>query len=73
MDLPDDEQKLAENEEEPKDSKIQVLSKYVEEEKMAMMAMDGFLICLNDDGDITYVSENINEILGLSMVRSSVT
>lgn len=62
--------KSAEDKEESKDVKMQVLSKYVEEEKLAFTAMDGFLLVLNDDGDITYVSENISEILGLSMVKS---
>lgn len=51
-----------------KNVKAQVLSKYVEEENLALMALDGFLLVLNDEGDITYVSENIGEILGLSKV-----
>lgn len=56
-------------EEETKDVKSQVLSKYVEDEKLALMALDGFLLVLNDDGDITFVSENICDILGLSKVK----
>lgn len=53
---------------ESKDVKTKILSKYVEDEKLALMALDGFLLVLNDDGDITYVSENIGDILGLSKV-----
>lgn len=56
-------------EEETKDVKSQVLSKFVEDEKLALMALDGFLLVLNDDGDITFVSENICDILGLSKVK----
>lgn len=56
-------------EEKTKDVKSQVLSKYVEDEKLALMALDGFLLVLNDDGDITFVSENICDILGLSKVK----
>lgn len=60
-----DDPKSAEN----ADVKLDSLSKYIEKEKMAFAAMDGFLLILSDDGEITYVSENISEILGLSMVR----
>jgi PAS domain-containing protein len=55
-------------ESESADVTTQVLSKCVEEENFALMALDGFLLVLNDDGDVTYVSENIGEILGLSKV-----
>lgn len=48
---------------------MQILSKHIEDEQFALMAMDGFLLVLNDDGDLTYVSENIAEILGLSKVE----
>lgn len=61
--------KSAEDDDESKDVKPQILSNYIEDEKFALMALDGFLLVLNDDGDITYVSENISEILGLAMVR----
>lgn len=57
------------DDDEAKDIKPQILSKYIEDEKFALTALDGFLLVLNDDGDITYVSENISEILGLAMVR----
>lgn len=57
-----------EEEEETKDIKIQVLKKIVENEKLALLALDGFLLVLNNEGDITYVSENIAEYLGLSKI-----
>jgi hypoxia-inducible factor 1 alpha len=63
LDLP-----VGSGEEAVDDVKAQALSKYVEEENFALMALDGFLLALNDDGDITYVSENIGDILGLSKV-----
>lgn len=56
-------------EEDSKDVKMQILSKFVEDEKLALMSLDGFLLVLSDEGEITYVSENIADILGLSQVR----
>lgn len=53
---------------ESKDFKIKMLNTFVEEEKFALQAMDGFLLVLSDDGDITYVSDNIAEHLGLAKV-----
>lgn len=39
-----------------------------ESEQMLIKALDGFLLVLSDDGDITYVSENVTELLGLQQV-----
>lgn len=69
LDLPIEGEQSTADAEEPKDDKMQVLSKYIEDEEFALTALDGFMLVLNSDGDITYVSENINEILGLSQVR----
>lgn len=68
LDLPVDAAKTT-DEEESKDVKMQILSKFVEDENLAMMALDGFLLVLSDEGEITYVSENIADILGLSKVK----
>lgn len=65
LDLPVDPE---EKEDEAKDVKMQILSKLVEDEKLALMALDGFLLVLSDEGEITYVSENIADILGLAKV-----
>lgn len=40
-----------------------------EEENIVMKALDGFLIVLSTDGDIIYVSENINDFIGIQQVR----
>jgi hypothetical protein len=66
LDLPNEPQKATD--EDSKDVKMQILSKLVEEEKLALKALDGFLLVLSDEGEITYVSENIADILGLSKV-----
>lgn len=42
-----------------------------EAEQMLINALDGFLLALSEDGDITYVSENITDILGLHQVRTN--
>jgi hypoxia-inducible factor 1 alpha len=68
LDIPLDD-KCEVDDEELKDEKMQVLSKIAEDEKCALMALDGFLLVLNDEGDITYVSDTISEYLGLSKVR----
>lgn len=64
-------EKTADNDEE-NEEKSQVLSKYIDEENLALLALDGFLLVLSDEGDITYVSENISDILGLAKVRQSI-
>lgn len=55
-------------EEDSKDFKMKLIAKFIEDEKLALQAMDGFLLVLSNDGDVTFVSENINDILGLSKV-----
>ncbi|KAG5670956.1 hypothetical protein PVAND_001185 [Polypedilum vanderplanki] len=57
-----------ETDEDVKDVKIDVLRKIVEDEKFALKALDGFLLVLNAEGDITYVSQNIAEYLGLAKI-----
>lgn len=74
LDLPVDAKPTAdddedEGDEDSKEESMKVLSKFVEEEQFALTALDGFLLVLSDDGDITFVSENISDILGLSKVR----
>jgi hypothetical protein len=49
------------------DRKMTTLS----EENATLKSLDGFLLVLSTDGDITYVSENIADFLGLSQVRDS--
>lgn len=66
LDSPADDKK--ENEDTKDDVDMQVLSKHIEDEQLALKALDGFLLVLSDDGDITFVSENIGDILGLSKV-----
>jgi predicted ATP-grasp superfamily ATP-dependent carboligase len=58
------------DDEDSKDVKMQVLSKHIEDEQFTLKALDGFLLVLSDDGNVTYVSDNIAEILGLSKVRN---
>lgn len=68
LDLPvENENSKVEND--SKDVDMQVLSNYVEDQQLALLALDGFLLVLSADGDITFVSDNITDILGLSKVR----
>lgn len=59
---------ISEDDEPHEDVKPPILSKFTEDEMFALNALDGFLLVLSDDGDVTYVSENIGDILGLSKV-----
>lgn len=61
--------KSLEEEEKSKDIQLQLIHKHVVDQHLALKALDGFLLVLCDEGDITYVSENICEILGLSKVN----
>lgn len=44
------------------------LPKEMEVQKLLQSALDGFLFIVSADGDVTYVSENIAEFLGLAQV-----
>lgn len=50
--------------EEETDLDLQLNSSYLK-------ALDGFLMVLSEDGDMIYISENINKCLGLAQVRRS--
>lgn len=39
------------------------------DENLVMKALDGFLIILSTEGDVIYVSENIQEYIGIQQVR----
>lgn len=57
-------------EEDVKPSRDALLGK--EAEQMLIKALDGFLLVLSEEGDITYVSANVTELLGLNQVRNSI-
>lgn len=38
------------------------------DENLVMKALDGFLIVLSTDGDVIYVSENIQDYIGIQQV-----
>lgn len=44
-----------------------------DDDKMLLQALDGFLLIISHDGDVTYVSENVASILGVQQVRSELT
>lgn len=37
-----------------------------------LKALDGFLMVLSEDGDMIYISENINKCLGLAQVLQTI-
>ncbi|XP_055543814.1 protein similar [Wyeomyia smithii] len=51
-----------------KESKIALEELAIESEKIALQTLDGFLMVLSADGDVTYVSENIGDFLGISQI-----
>ncbi|XP_055642782.1 protein similar isoform X2 [Toxorhynchites rutilus septentrionalis] len=40
----------------------------LENEKFFLQTLDGFLLVLSADGDVTYISENVSEYLGISQI-----
>lgn len=52
-----------------KDAKILSVTSQVETEQMALNSLDGFLLVLSGEGEITYISENISDSLGLAQVK----
>lgn len=52
----------------PSDDKKQILSQLVDSEFFALQALDGFLMVLSADGDVTYVTETIAEHLGIAKI-----
>ncbi|XP_065078536.1 protein similar isoform X2 [Ochlerotatus camptorhynchus] len=50
------------------DSKAALNELALEKEKLALLSLDGFLLALSADGDITFVSENVLEYLGISQI-----
>lgn len=57
--------------EDSKDIQMQLILKDIDDNNLTLKALDGFLLVLSDEGDVTYVSENICDILGLSKVNNN--
>lgn len=53
-----------------KADQVAAKTEFVLDDEMLVQAMDGFLLVLSVDGDVTYVSENVTEYLGIQQVRS---
>ncbi|XP_058465231.1 protein similar isoform X2 [Malaya genurostris] len=51
-----------------KETKLALEELVIESEKIALQTLDGFLLVLSADGDVTYVSENVTEYLGISQI-----
>lgn len=49
------------------------MAHFVDKNQLALKAIDGFLLILSDNGEITFVSPNIAEYLGLSQVNVAIT
>lgn len=41
---------------------------FADDENMLIQALDGFLFIVSEDGDVTYVSENVSDFLGIQQV-----
>ncbi|XP_052562291.1 protein similar isoform X1 [Culex pipiens pallens] len=50
------------------DSKAALSELMIEQEQLALQTLDGFLLVLSADGDVTYVSENVGEFLGIAQI-----
>ncbi|GAB0087527.1 protein similar [Sergentomyia squamirostris] len=61
-----DESVLDDNDNDVKE--LVAMPKYFEMEKMILGALDGFLLALSTDGDVTYVSQNVADILGIQQI-----
>lgn len=58
---------------EPKDENpdVSALAQLADKEQIALNSINGFLLILDGDGEITFVSPNIADYLGLAMVSES--
>ncbi|XP_053659627.1 protein similar [Anopheles marshallii] len=50
------------------ETKLSLKTLGLEPETIALQTLDGFLIILSADGDVTYISENVSEYLGISQI-----